>query len=105
MLKKLLIIFSLALCAVFVVAADATIIVVPNSLSNVEGNSASAIPFDRDMFWRHQQVFGSTQFGTVPGYITQIIFRPDVSLGASFTTLRILVSRLTCLQHPRRPTD
>src|SRR4051812_35126037 len=60
------------------------VIVVPNSLASLEGNSHNAWPFDIGEFplssQRYQQVYASSQFADIVGpvAITQIRFRPSV---------------------------
>jgi len=68
-------------------------IVVPNSLSNTEGNSNNGYPFDLAetglSSQRYQQVYAASQFSGLPsggGFITQLIFRPDAGAGHAFTS-------------------
>jgi hypothetical protein len=59
-------------------------IVVPNVLSNTEGNGNNNFPFDTLAPQRYQQVYDASQFAG-GGLITQIAFRPDGLVGGSFT--------------------
>jgi hypothetical protein len=61
----------------------AAFVVVPNSLANVEGNSAA----ETDPNSREQQVYASSQFSALgsSAYITQMAFRPDAQFGSAFT--------------------
>lgn len=78
------------------VSGAASVIVVPNSLQNTEGNDNNGFPFNlgnfSDSSMRFQQVFDASQFSLLSGptYITQIAFRPDGGFGGAFsaTTLR-----------------
>jgi len=70
--------------AVFLVAqgvAEAVSIVVPNSLVATEGNSRNFFPFGGSGSQRYQQVFAASDFApfSVPHFITQMAFRPDVT--------------------------
>ena len=69
-------------CALTVVAQAN--VVVPNVLSNVEGEEANTFPFDSSTAQRYQQVYAASQFGT-GGLITQVAFRPDGPLGHAFS--------------------
>jgi len=79
----LLIVVSVAL---LVGQANAAFIVVPNSLETTEGGSNNHIPFNRTDT-RYQQVFGSSQFGSDPIFISEVAFRPDAnpSVGYAFS--------------------
>jgi hypothetical protein len=65
-------------------------VVVPNSTTNVEGNSANAYPFALALgnlrSQRYQQIYGASQFASIGagGLITQIVFRPDSLSGGAF---------------------
>jgi hypothetical protein len=66
--------------------------VVPNSATTTEGNGANSFPFDISSAgrpietMRYQQLYDASQFSGLGsgGFITQIIFRPDVSFGFAF---------------------
>lgn len=73
----------LLLCACAVIA-QATTIVVPNSLANTEGNLNNDWPFAVSL--RYQQVYSASQFAT-GGLITQIAFRPDATFGDAFSEM------------------
>src|SRR5690242_878780 len=72
----------LLLCA-FAIAGQADVIV-PNTLSGVEGNGNNNFPFDSTSPQRYQQVYASSQFGA-GGLITQLAFRPDGLVGHAFS--------------------
>ena len=72
----------LLLCACTAVAQAS--VVVPNSLSGVEGGGNNNFPFDSTTSQRYQQVYAASQFGS-GGLITQIAFRPDGPLGHAFS--------------------
>lgn len=81
--------FAVALCiAGASLSANATNIVVPGSLENVEGNTNNGFPFNLGPFavssMRYQQVFDAAEFGAGPITITGIAFRPDAISGAAF---------------------
>jgi len=66
-------------------------VVVPNSAANVEGFLASSAPFHIGSTgimdtMRYQQLYAASQFSNFRsgGFITQIIFRPDISVGDPF---------------------
>jgi len=69
-------------------------VVVPNSATNIEGDGANSFPFDisstggRVETMRYQQLYDASQFsGFGSGsFITQIIFRPDISFGFAFAS-------------------
>jgi hypothetical protein len=65
-------------------AAARADIIVPNSLSAVEGNGNNHFPFDSTSPQRYQQVYASSQFGS-GGFITQLAFRPDGLVGHAFS--------------------
>jgi len=73
-------------------ALSADIVVIPNSLASLEGNSNNGFPFNILVFslfsQRYQQVFAGSEFVSVPGpvLITQIAFRPDVQAGLAFSS-------------------
>ena len=60
-------------------------IVVPNSLTVVEGNGNNLAPFT--LPGRYQQVFLASEIAGGPVFITQITFRPDPAGGAFSTTI------------------
>jgi hypothetical protein len=65
-------------------------IVSPGTATSVEGNSANSYPFSIGSFgMRYQQVYGASDFSALsgPGLITQILFRPDATFGAAFTSI------------------
>ena len=68
---------------------DATLIVVPNSLAQTEGNLFNGFPFNvgnNPGMMRYQQVFASSQFSALVAggeFITQIAFRPESSSNGS----------------------
>lgn len=76
---------------------QAQTIVVPNSLTNVPGNTANGIPFGSG-FFRYQQVYASSEFSSSGGLIIihHIAFRPDESISvpfsASFPNLQVNLS-------------
>lgn len=76
--------------------ARADVIVVPNSLQSVEGNSNAANPFVGVGPSRYQQVYAASQFASLvaPLFITQIAFRSDgLQEGAfSFTIANIQIN-------------
>jgi len=63
----------------------ADLIVVPNNLTNVEGNFNNEWPFSGGGSQRYQQVYVSSQFAPLPQFITQIAFRPDGVFGGAFS--------------------
>lgn len=69
------------------------IVVVPNNLAAVEGNSNNGFPFNISFFGipsqRYQQVYAASQFSAVtgPALVTQIRFRPDATLGDAFASV------------------
>lgn len=69
-------------------AAQAITLVAPNDLANTEGNAMSGSPLfsGNSIQVRHQQVFGASQFNSLPGpqYINQLSFRID-KYGSPFT--------------------
>jgi PEP-CTERM motif len=73
-------------------AANATFIVVPNSLAGTEGTFNNQAPFNLAAVGvsteRYQQVYASSQFSAILGLeeITQITFRPDAFGGAAFSS-------------------
>src|SRR5690348_12595706 len=66
-------------------------VIVPGSLTSVEGNSNNSFPLNLSAFGltsqRYQQVYAASQFGSVPLLITGIAFRPDPEFGAAFSTI------------------
>jgi hypothetical protein len=72
--------------------ARAGLVVVPNDLAGVEGDSNNGFPFNLSLFgdssMRYQQVYDSSQFSSLGGpvMINQIIFRPDAQTGAAFSS-------------------
>lgn len=84
--------FNKRIISTAVVAAVASLalgqtIVVPNALTNVDGNGANRFPFDPNAAsMRYQQVYNSDQFNTGPIFIDAILFRPDPVSGVAFTT-------------------
>ena len=70
--------------------------VVPNNLQTTEGNEANAFPFNIGgscmgcplPSQRYQQVYAASEFASLSGpqLITQILFRPDASLGQAFSS-------------------
>ena len=72
------------------VAAQTSMLVVPNEVATVEGNSANAWPFNIGAAsfraQRYHQVYGASDFASLSGpqRITQIAFRPDSEAGAAF---------------------
>jgi hypothetical protein len=73
----------LLFCACAAVA-QADTIVVPNSLSSIEGNSNNDWPFAISL--RYQQVYAASQFAD-SGLITRIAFRPDATFGGAFSEM------------------
>ena len=69
-------------------------IVVPNSAASTEGDGANSFPFDISSAgrptdtMRYQQLYDASQFSGLgsAGFITQIIFRPDISFGFAFSS-------------------
>ena len=67
-------------------------VVVPNSATSTEGDGSNSFPFDISSAgrpietMRYQQLYDASQFSAFgpAGFITQIIFRPDVSFGFAF---------------------
>jgi len=68
-------------------------IVVPNSLTNVAGDTGNGLPFNLDAFSqpseRYQQVYASTQFSSItsPMFVTAISFRVSAFGGSSFSSI------------------
>jgi len=82
---------GLLACVAFLacVSAQAALVVVPNALADVEGNTNNSIPFDLDDIFgptRYQQVFAASQFSAGASLITQIAFRPDSTFGFAFSS-------------------
>jgi hypothetical protein len=73
--------------------ANAQNVVVPNGLTNVEGNTDNGFPFNITNFaltsQRYQQVYGSGDFSTLggPRLITAITFRADGNVGFGFSSV------------------
>jgi len=59
-------------------------VIVPNALSNTEGNGNNNLPFDSIDPQRYQQVYAASQF-VDGGLITEISFRPDGLVGVPFS--------------------
>jgi hypothetical protein len=70
----------------WVAIAQASVVVVPNSLASVEGGGGNTFPFDSTGPQRYQQVYSASQFGA-GGLITQLAFRPDGPLGHTFSVM------------------
>jgi hypothetical protein len=72
--------------------ARASLVVVPNANTSVEGNSNNGFPFNiviqNFSSQRYQQVYDSSQFSSLGGpvLIHQILFRPDAFTGAAFSS-------------------
>jgi hypothetical protein len=72
--------------------AGAVVIVAPNSLAAVEGNSNNGFPFNilshGRSEQRYQQVFAASEFSALAGphRVTQIAFRPDDQSGLAFAS-------------------
>jgi hypothetical protein len=72
--------------------AHAQNVVVPNVDASAEGSTANNAPFNLAILgftsMRYQEVYNSSQFGALSGPedITQILFRPDATYGAAFTS-------------------
>lgn len=78
---------STALVAVLASLALGQTIVVPNSLTNVEGSSNNRFPFNPlNAAMRYQQVYNADQFNVGPIIIFGIAFRPDARDGTAFNT-------------------
>jgi len=61
-------------------------IVVPNANATVEGDALLAsAPFNNSS--RYQQIYGASQFGSAPVFITQIAFRPDSAQPSAISQL------------------
>ena len=77
----------------------AEVVVVPNSLTAVDGNSSAETGGDPGGPVRYMQIFDASQFaGSGPIHITQFANRPDAIPGPSgprFPTLQIFVSTTT----------
>lgn len=81
-------------CTAFLVgmSAQAEVIIVPNSLAAVEGNSNNGFPFNiyfhNVSSMRYQQAFNSSEFSALsgPSLLTQIAFRPDDATGNAFSS-------------------
>ena len=89
MRKLLLAMVAIACTAGAVLPLRADVIVVPNGLAAVEGNSNNAFPFNiANPSQRYQQVFGASDFAVLSGpqLITQIAFRPDAVTGNAFSS-------------------
>jgi hypothetical protein len=84
--------------------AEATTVVVPNSLGAAEGNLSNVWPFSSGSPMRYQQVFGSSEFSAFSGpeNITGVAFRPDgVHAGAfSYTISNIQINLSTSSAAP-----
>ena len=84
--------FCVALCFIALSSSSALepTIVVPNSAANTEGDASNVFPFGIGNLpsQRYQQLYAASQFTSIGsgGFITQIIFRPDASDGAAFTS-------------------
>jgi hypothetical protein len=85
--------YCLALLGIALLGAQsrAALIVVPNSLANVEGNSNNGFPFNLQLFGlqaqHYQQVYSHTQFPSGgPFLITAMAFRPDSQTGNAFSS-------------------
>lgn len=89
--------FGLSLLFLIPNFTSAQTIVVPNSLTNVPGNTANGIPFGLG-FIRYQQVYSGNELNSQGGpvLINQIAFRPDESISvpfsATFTNLQVSLS-------------
>jgi hypothetical protein len=86
--------FSLGLCGTNELRAQ--VIVVPNSLATMDGNSFNTSPSGPTSV-REQQIYDASQFGALPGpsFLTQFAYRPDTIPGPSGPrtfTLRIYAS-------------
>jgi hypothetical protein len=86
--KFLIVILSLTVFLLAEGVAQANLIVAPNSLETVEGNSSLLYPLacvGSGGSARYQQVFSASEFASLngPQLITQIAFRADASQGAS----------------------
>ena len=65
----------------------ADVVVSPNTLETVEGNSDNAFPFNiGGPSQRYQQVYASADFDALEQLITAISFRPDLSFGDPFAS-------------------
>jgi hypothetical protein len=82
----------LGLLAAMTESARASLVIVPNANISVEGDSNNGFPFNLSLFgdtnMRYQQVYDSSQFSTLGGpvLIHQILFRPDATTGAAFSS-------------------
>ena len=80
-------------------ALRAQVVVVPNSLTAVDGNSSKETGGNPGLPLRYMQIFDASQFaGSGPIRITQFAHRPDALPGASgprFNTLQVFVSTTT----------
>ncbi len=68
--------------------ASGQVVVAPNGLADLEGDSSNSFPFNRTAgtSQRYQQVYDRSQFSgiTAPALVTAIRFRADGSIGHSF---------------------
>lgn len=89
-MRRFLLLAAFVGLAAFAPTASADLIVVPNSLAAVEGNSNNGFPFNITPFGlasqRYQQVYNANQF-TNAGMITAITFRPDADTGNAFASV------------------
>jgi|SRR5690242_8545293 hypothetical protein len=74
-------------CALISVQAAYADIIVRGTDASVEGDFANGFPFNGLASVRYQQVYGASEFGTVPILITGIAFRPDAGGSAFFYDL------------------
>src|SRR5262249_30680586 len=72
----------------FAAPASATSIVIPGSNAATEGNSNNVFPFDQFGLssQRYQQVYSEAAFGPDPVFIDALLFRPDATFGAAFSS-------------------
>jgi len=102
-------IILLSLFSAFVLPANAAdiVIVVPNSLTSVEGNTNSMHPFDIAEVTptitaeRYQQIYDASQFSALPpggAYLTKIAFRVGASGSAFSATLPYVTISLASAQ-------
>src|ERR1700730_15812474 len=106
--------WALACVLTLASSAQATLIVVPNSLAATEGNAFNCIPVTGCLnSFRYQQVFASSQFGALssPAFITQIAFRnranvapPSPPFSESFSDVVIGLSTTSAAQDGLSPT-